>query len=67
MQDIQQLTFVFVNTLHLHVEHGHRIDLLMVIFREPFGKAMLILLFHLLNIANKGIVVDEFSQSFQLF
>lgn len=54
-----------MNTLHLHIVERQRIDLLVLSFEQPFSEMMFILLFHLLNIANEGFVVDEFSQSFQ--
>ena len=51
-----------MNTLHLHVEDRHGIDLLILCFQEPFGEPMFILLLDSLNISNERFVVEKFPQ-----
>lgn len=44
MQAIQELSLVLVDTLHLHVEHGGRVDLHFVLLLQELRKLQLVLL-----------------------
>lgn len=65
VENVQQLSFVLVDSFDLHVEHRHGIDLLMLCFQKPFSQSVFVLLFDLLNVAHEGFVVDEFLQAFE--
>lgn len=66
VKHVQQLSFVFVNSFHLHVEQRHGIDLLMLSLRQPFSETMFVLLFHLLNVSHECIVVHKLLQTSQI-
>ena len=59
VQNIQQLTLIFVKSLDLHIKDGRRIHIDSIIFFDIFCKAYLVLIFDLHKFFSCALIIYQ--------